>query len=238
MSGSAPGPPQRRHVARPPPRGPSAATPPQSRPAAGDAATRVAADPPPTRSACSPASPAHGAYGAKNATSSSAVWGPRVPAPLKPPHEFQVPDVPARQLVEAPLAGQGQHLERPVADAADRAEPAPPALVVAVVQVDAAARDLAGGANQRDRAPGQIHRLEQRRRREHRGGRDHAYRLAGTGAQLADEPGAHCRGPRKLDQLLADRPGERLERVGLPPTRRPGADRTDRPISGSKRKRS
>jgi hypothetical protein len=65
----------------------------------------------------------------------------------------------------AALAVQPEHLDRPRADAGDRTQPPPALLVLAAVQIDAPARDLARRAHERERAgAGELEGLEQRRR--------------------------------------------------------------------------
>ena len=63
-------------------------------------------------------------------------------------------------------------------------------------------------------------------------------RAPATLAEPADDAPLDRGRTRVLDQLLADRPGERLERLGTPRRAQPGARRTAAPISGSSRKRA
>ena len=117
---------------------------------------------------------------------------------------------------------QGEHLDRPRADAGDRAQPRPAALVVGRAQVGAPGGDLARGPAQRQRAArGEVERLQARR------GRRPASvarrrQVAQPGARAASgpcvqhDPPLDRRGALELDQLLADRPRQRLERVGAP----------------------
>ncbi len=52
------------------------------------------------------------------------------------------------------LTAEREHLDRPGADAGDRAQPAPSLLRLAGVQIDATARNLASDAHERERASG------------------------------------------------------------------------------------
>ena len=97
---------------------------------------------------------------------------------------------------------------------------------------DSTAGDLARDAPQGDRAAaGKLEGLEQRRRCRGQGcgGRQIAQGAPGRApAETGDDAPLDHRGALELDQLLADRPGERLER--LRPARRAQArQRADRP---------
>ena len=148
----------------------------------------------------------------------------------RPAHQLHVGQVARRQLVVAALALEGQLLERPRADVRDRAQAPPRALVIAL-EVGPAGRHLAGGLDHRDRAlAGQPAGLELGRRAARQPlGRGHvAQRAAGAAAPVAAHQAAlDAEGPLGVDQLLADRPGQRLERLGAAPRAQPGP-RADR----------
>jgi hypothetical protein len=147
--------------------------------------------------------------------------------------ELQQRQVAGRNLVVAALAVQRELLHRPRADARDRAQPPPAALVLGAVQVDA-------------------HRAQPRARRARaraRGRRPESKDCSSAGAVPASVAGAGrsrrppapsqssaARRPSEatqaaldrdrplvLDQLLADRPGERLERLRAPADAQPRA---------------
>ncbi len=139
------------------------------------------------------------------------------------PHALEQTQVARRQLVESSLTMQGQHLDGPRADPRDRAQPPPHALMLGVVQVGAAARHLAGDAHKQARTrTDEVEGLKARRRgaRERRGGGNVAQRpLASLPARPArahrrDDPPLNRGRALVLDQLLADRPRQRLERLG------------------------
>src|SRR5207245_3014290 len=138
--------------------------------------------------------------------------------------QLQVREVAGRQLVVAPLAVEGQLLERPRADPADRAEAHPGRLVVG--EVDPAGGHLAAGADQRaGAAGGEVARLELGlgAAGEHGGRRRIAE--APARALAAEAPGERALdppGPLGLDELLGDRPRERLERLRAPLRADPG----------------
>jgi len=137
--------------------------------------------------------------------------------------------VAGRELVVAALAVQREHLDRPAPDPGDRAQPAPAPLVVGGAQVHAAAGDLARGAAQRQRAAGgEVEALQQGGRRggEAVGGGQVAQ--PGGGAPAAEpphDPSLDRDRAVELDELLCDRPGQGLERVG------PAVDAQPRPVA-------
>ena len=101
-------------------------------------------------------------------------------------------------------------------------------LVLGAVQVDAPERHLAGGAHERQRtSAGEVEGLQQRRRGPGEFRRRGQIAQRARGAVPADRPPAERgeqstldrRGALVLDQLLADRPGERLEGLGAPRSR-------------------
>ena len=172
------------------------------------------------------------------------------------PTSFSSPRSPAGQLVVAALAAQREHLDRPRADAGDRAQPPPAALV------------LGRRAGRRARARPRARRARARARGAPARSKDSAAPArcppappppAGRAAPLrAPSPPAQRRPSARdhaaldrgralvLDQLLADRPGERLERLRAaadaqprpPPQRaRRSADRA-RSGAGSRRRSS
>src|SRR5436305_10385297 len=151
-------------------------------------------------------------------------------------YELDVGEVPGRQLVVAALSVEGELLDRPRTDLPDAAQAPPAALVVAVVQVDAPGRDLARAEHERERAPGgEVARLEL-------GGRaaGHRGRRRGVAKRAARRPSAVAPGEPPLyreravdlDQLLGDRPLERLERIGDPRRPQPRLAADDRPEKG------
>ena len=81
--------------------------------------------------------------------------------------ELEVAEVAGREPVVMPLPVVGEHLERPRADAGDRAQAAPAGHRVGGEEVDAAGRDLGRGAAEREGPGGrEVHRGQLGRRRE------------------------------------------------------------------------
>jgi hypothetical protein len=120
--------------------------------------------------------------------------------------------------VVAALAVQREALDRPRPDPRDRPQPPPAALVVGREQVHAPGGDLPRAADERDGAAGrEVERLQQRRRLRGEGRRRGEVAQPGALAPTAEpeDDAALDRGrPPVLDELLADRPGQGLERVG------------------------
>src|SRR4051794_14351269 len=151
-----------------------------------------------------------------------------------PPTSFTYARSPAGSVV-ASLAVESELLDRPRADVAYPQQPLPCRFVLA--QVDAAARDRARGLDHRQRPPRrQVERaqLRGRARRERRRRRRVAQALVAAPAPAPDDPSLDVLGALRLDQLLGDCPGERLERFGSPQRPRPRAaadDRTDQRIA-------
>jgi len=147
----------------------------------------------------------------------------------EPPDKLEQVEVAGRDQVVAALAVEAEHLDRPPPDAGDRAQAPPGALVVGSAQVSAPGRDLVRGAAQRDRPPrGQVVALQQggrgARDPRRRGEVAQARRRAPPAEAEHDAP-LDRDGAREVDELLGDRPRERLERVGAAadPQPRPGA---------------
>jgi len=151
---------------------------------------------------------------------------PRV-AGQQAPDEPHVAEVGGGQLVVAALALERQHLDGPAADARDRAQPPPGAVVVGAAQVDAPGRDVARRVAQRQgTAVAEAAGLELGRGE--RGDRRRARDVAQPGACAAravapDDAPLDGRGAVELDELLADRPGQRLEGLGPAPDAQPRA---------------
>ena len=140
----------------------------------------------------------------------------------------------------AALAVEREHVDRPLADPGDRAQPPPAALVVGRARSTRPAATSARGAAQRERA---LRREPQRararparsRRASAAEGRSRRPLPASSRPEAADDPALDRDRALVLDQLLADRPAERLERLRPPrdaqlraargPTRR-SADRS------------
>lgn len=147
---------------------------------------------------------------------------PRISAP-QPPDQLQIREVTRRKLIEPSLPGKRKLGHGPAPDPRDRAQPSPPALVVRVVQVDAPGGNLAGGADERDRPrTRQAERFEPRRcltrERLRARGIAHPAERAAASERRHQSP-LDRRRPLGLDQLLADRPRQRLEwlrRAGRP----------------------
>jgi hypothetical protein len=138
-------------------------------------------------------------------------------AGAKAPHQLQEANVRRGQLVKPALPRQGQHLHGPVADPADRAQAPPSSLVVGIVEIHPARGDLAGGAH--DRGGASRRQIEGRQQRgrlpgEHvRGGSIAHPRHLTAAPQPRDQAPLDAGGPLELDQLLADGPDQRLERI-------------------------
>ena len=127
----------------------------------------------------------------------------------------------------AALTPQRHHLHGPRADPGDPPQAPPAALVIGVPQVDPSARHLPGDTCQRQRAgAGEVEGLKQRRRGPgQRRRRRQIAQVARTARRrrhtpagpAPSEPSHHTaldlRGALVLDQLLAHRPRERLERL-------------------------
>ena len=163
----------------------------------------------------------------------------RVAAAQPSPDEAQVDEIAGRELVVAALAVQGERLDRPAPDARDRQQAPPAALLVAGEQVQAAGGDLARRAQQRSGASGgEIEGLQPggRDARQRRGGRQVAQTAVGAPpSEAGDDPPLDGGGTLGLDQLSADREGERLEGIGAPPDAQPRAApnrRSDERIAG------
>lgn len=147
--------------------------------------------------------------------------GPRVGvSPAQPaPYELEQADIACGKLVVAPLAAQGEHLDRPRPNPTYRTQSAPRGRLVRAVQVYATQPNLASGAYERAGASaGEVKRLELRGRDAGKHvGHGHvaqpaAIRTAPT--KCPDDPALDRSGALVLDQLLADRPGKRLEGLG------------------------
>ena len=136
----------------------------------------------------------------------------------QPPHQLQVGQVAGRQLIEPPLPGERQRLERPAPHPADRAQPPPAALVIGIGQVHAPGGDLAGHLDQRERPGlGEAEGLEQRRGLRASTAAEGESASPLTGQRRPSRATSRRwmrRGALVLDELLAHRPGQRLERVG------------------------
>src|SRR5918992_3827594 len=154
--------------------------------------------------------------------------------------EVDVVEVERRQLIVAPLALEGEHLDRPGADVRDRAEAAPGGLVPA--EVGAPGGHLARGGDERDRAFGREPagvELGRRAAGQPCCGRRRDQRSARASAAVTeDDPTLDLGGPPRLDQLLADRPRQGLERLRPAPRTQPrphpddGADQRIAPEAG------
>lgn len=138
---------------------------------------------------------------------------------MQPTDELQVVEIARRDLVEPALAGEREHLERPGADPPDRPQAPPSSLVVGAVQIDTPERDLArhlykghgAGVRQTERAQAGGRRAGQRL-----GARcvpEAGLRAPAT--EDGDYPALDRGGFLERDQLLADRPRESLEGLGL-----------------------
>jgi len=129
------------------------------------------------------------------------------------------------------LAVERQRLERPRPDPGDRAQPPPAGHRVGGQEVDASRRDLGRDAPHRERARRrEVERGEPRRR--DGGDPRRRGRVAQPGAraahpQLRDHPALDRDCVLELDQLLADRVGQRLprQRRAADAELRRGADR-------------
>ena len=159
------------------------------------------------------------------------------------PDQLAQREIARGNLVEAALPVQGEALHRPRADAGQRPQPPPAALVIGIAQRDAPARHLARGAAQRQRPPGrEVEGLQQRRRG------------AGERARARQVRAAPCRGPcgrgggrsgARCRRLASTRSAARRS-PRRAPRRAPGGaagGSTGRgapsaPISGSSRKRA
>ena len=111
---------------------------------------------------------AHPALVAREVGQDLLLGGPRArpAAGLRAADELDVGQVAGGQDVVAALAVQREDRDRPGADAGDRAQPRPAALVVGGMEVDAARGDLARGLDQRQRpSRREVEGLQQRRRR-------------------------------------------------------------------------
>ena len=146
---------------------------------------------------------------------------PRIPAAQQPPDQLDERKIAGRELIHPALAAERQHLDGPGADAGNREQASPAALLPIAGgrrrQLDTCRRHLSRGADQRNSAAArEIKRLKLGRRR---AGQDPRRRRIAQPArfvappQRTDHPTLDRRGPLVLDQLLGDRPGERLERI-------------------------
>src|SRR6185437_7653827 len=136
----------------------------------------------------------------------------------EPPHQLHVGEVAGRDAVVAALAVVGELVDRPAADLTDRAQALPAGLVLR--QVGAPRRHLACHADHRDRSlAGQVAGLELGRRPVRQGGWGGGVEQGAAGAAAAvakHQPPLDARRALGLDELLGDRPGQRLERLGPP----------------------
>jgi hypothetical protein len=151
---------------------------------------------------------------------------PRIAAAEPPPYILEQTDVPGRQLVVATLPFQSEHLDRPRPNARNHAQPAPAALMLWVVQIDASTGNLACRAHKQARAgTGKVARLKTRRRSTRKNGRrgnvTQTTAITTTWSEQSNDAPLNRSGPRIVDQLLADRPRERLKRLRSAPDPQP-----------------
>ncbi|CAA9510900.1 MAG: hypothetical protein AVDCRST_MAG53-2602 [uncultured Solirubrobacteraceae bacterium] len=141
----------------------------------------------------------------------------RHPAAAQMADELSVGDVTRGEHVVAALPEEGEDVDGPRADARDSPQPRPAALLVSGAEVDAAPSHLEGRAPQRERAAGaQVARLELGRsdlREAHGGGDVPQPRPRAARAPAPNDPAFDLHGAPIVDELLADRPGQRLERL-------------------------
>jgi len=150
-------------------------------------------------------------------------------------HQLHVGEVARRQRIWVAAPVQAEALDRPGSDLADL-EKTP--VAAGIVEVSAPASDLPRAAHHRHRPPlAQVHRGELGRRPagDHGRGRHVAkrpgiasgprWRMVGrkvARGPASNDPALDRRGPRALDQLLGDRPAERLPGPGPAPRPYPG----------------
>jgi hypothetical protein len=145
-----------------------------------------------------------------------------IAAAERPSDMLEQSEVAGGKLVVATLPVQRECLDRPWPDATDRVQAPPAALVIGIVQIDVPACNLTGNAHEQVGARlGEIEGMQASRGngREH-ARRGHVAQLTGAPLptdparpELTHDPPLDPGGALELDQLLADRPGERLKRL-------------------------